>query len=256
MADISVNGRVYSNIQLIAFDKDGTLLDFHRLWGEKARMWVSWLVEQTKSAVDSHQSLQHTLYRTIGYNPATNRVIDDSPLAVASMPRLTNIAATVLYQHGIDWQDAEQIAQASLPASIGAIPTVDQVNPLGNVSGVMTQLAQAGMRIAIITSDDRTATEATLSLLDIVHLVDTLICGDDDIPNKPAPDALWQIGQQYNIDPAHMLMMGDTASDMLFGRHAGVAGCIGIRGGAGEQVTLIEHADAIIDTIEGLQVIN
>jgi phosphoglycolate phosphatase-like HAD superfamily hydrolase len=254
VTDILVNGRVYPNIQLIAFDKDGTLLNFHHLWGQKARLWIEWLVEQVGTAVDTPQSLHQALSRTLGYNPITQCIIEDSPIAVASMPRLTNIAATVLYQHGISWHDAEQIAQESMPASIGTHPTADQVKPLGDVAGVMGQLAGAGMKLAIITSDDRAATEATLPLLGIEHLVDVLVCGDDDVPNKPAPDALWQVGQQYKVDPNHMLMVGDTIGDMIFGRRAGVAGCIGIRGGAGNQTALGEQADEIIDTIGTIQV--
>ena len=255
MANVQVNGRLYDNIQLIAFDKDGTLLDFHHLWGQKAQLWVRWLIEQVEDRVESPRSLHQALYHTIGYSPATNRVINDSPLAVASMPRLCNIAATVLYQHGVAWHEAEQIAQASMPASIGTLPTAAQVKPLGDVSAVIGKLAQAGMRKAIITSDDRAATEATLPLLGILYLIDALVCGNDETPNKPAPDALWQIGERYQIAPAQMLMVGDTAGDMMFGRRAGVAGCIGIRGGAGDQRALREEADELIDTIEGLQLI-
>jgi len=255
MANVIVNGRVYTAIQLIAFDKDGTLLDFHRLWGQKAQQWIHWLVEQAGNAVDNRQSLHQALSRTVGYSPETGRVIDDSPLSVASLPRLTDIAATVLYQHGVGWHNATQIAQASLSACISTPPTADQVQPLGNVSSIMAQLVHAGLRTAIITSDDRLPTEASLPHLDIAHLIDVIVCGNDDIPNKPAPDALWWIGQQYNIEPAHMLMVGDTASDMIFGRRAGVAGCIGIRGGAGDQTALSKQADAVIDSIEGIQVV-
>ncbi len=256
MANILINGCVYPNIQLIAFDKDGTLLDFHHLWGQKAQLWVDWLVDRVGDTVDSRQSLRQNLTQTVGYNPTTQRVIDDSPMAVASMPRLTNIAATVLYQHGINWHQAEQIAQESMPASIGSLPVADQVKPLGDVAAVMTQLTQSEMKLVIITSDDRAPSEAALPFLGIEDLVDVLICGNDDIPNKPAPDALWQIGKQVHIDPTHMLMVGDTVGDMIFGRRAGVAGCIGIRGGAGNQTALNEQADEIIETIEGIQVLN
>jgi len=258
MVDIVVNGRLFPNIQLIAFDKDGTLLDFHQMWGQKAHLWIEWLVEQVGSEVDEvngRQSLHQALAHTLGYNPATQHIIEDSPMAVASMPRLTHIAATVLYQHGIGWHEAEQVAQKSMLANISAPPTADLIKPIGDVAGTMAQLAQAGVQLAIVTSDDRAASEATLSLLGIEHLIDMLICGNDDIANKPAPDALWQIGKQFNIDPAHMLMVGDTISDMIFGHRAGVAGCIGIRGGAGNQTALVEQADEIINTIEGIQVI-
>ncbi|MFQ5421810.1 MAG: HAD family hydrolase [Anaerolineae bacterium] len=131
-----------------------------------------------------------------------------------------------------------------------------QVQPIGDVSSAIARLAQAGVRIAIITSDDRAATEATLPLLGIAGLVDVLVCGDDDVPNKPAPDALWQMGRQFDVDPAQMLMVGDTAGDMIFGRNAGVSGCIGIRGGAGDPFKLSHHANSIVDSINCIEVVN
>jgi phosphoglycolate phosphatase len=117
------------------------------------------------------------------------------------------------------------------------------------------QIALAGIRIAITTSDDRAITEATISLLGITKYVDLLVCGDDDVPNKPAPDGLWKVGRQLNIQPSQILMVGDTASDMNFGRNAGAAGCIGIRGGAGDILALSQEADEVIDSIDEIEVI-
>jgi phosphoglycolate phosphatase len=99
-------------------------------------------------------------------------------------------------------------------------------------------------------------TGAVLTILGIEDFVDFLICGDDDVPNKPAPDALWAIGRQLNIDASQMLMVGDTASDMVFGRNAGAAGCIGVRGGAGNLSALSQTADEVIDSIEAIRVIH
>jgi phosphoglycolate phosphatase len=171
------------------------------------------------------------------------------------MPKIYNIAAAVLYQNGLPWLEAEQVVASSLSESINALPTANEVQPIGNVNHAIRQLVTSGVDIAIITSDDREITKAILSILNIKGFVQFLVCGDDNIPNKPAPDALWTIGQQSNINVSQMLMVGDTASDMIFGRNAGVAGCLGIRGGAGNLSTLNQLADEIIDSIEAIQVI-
>ncbi|MFQ5645281.1 MAG: hypothetical protein ACE5FQ_16530 [Thiogranum sp.] len=52
------------------------------------------------------------------------------------------------------------------------------------MAGLFRWLTQAGIQIAIATSDNRAATEATLSLLNVKERVNLLVCGDDKIPNR------------------------------------------------------------------------
>ncbi|MGB0386662.1 MAG: HAD family hydrolase [Ardenticatenaceae bacterium] len=251
MANLLLNGRLF-DIDLVVFDKDGTLIDFHHLWGQKAILWVEWLVERVKG----DDSLREALYGTLGYDSKIGRTINDSPLAVASMPKLYTIAAAVLYQHGVNWHKAEDVVQESLLVTIDALPTHDLVKPVGDVAGVCRRLRESNVQIAIATSDNRLPTEATLPLLGITEEVSLLVCGDDDLPNKPAPDALWHIGSQLGVEPAKMMFVGDTISDMLTGTNAGVGCRVGILGGAGERAALEAQADVILASIDEIEVVS
>jgi phosphoglycolate phosphatase len=255
MATISVNGRIYPDIQLIAFDKDGTLVDFQHLWAGRVGKWLNWLARRERQGLESNNNLYLALCHSLGFDPETSRVINDSPLAVASMPKIYTIAAAVLYQYGQGWLAAEQTIQDSIADNIEVPIEAHEIKPIGRVEEKIGQLAAAGIRIVVTTSDDRVITEATLPLLGIAEYVDRLVCGDDGLPNKPAPDGLLAVGRQLNIHPARMLMVGDTASDMKFGRNAGVAGCIGIRGGAGDNLVLGQAADEVINSIDEIGVI-
>jgi len=245
MPQLSLNGRLF-DVDLIAFDKDGTLIDFHHLWGRKTQLWVEWLQQR----VHGPASLGQALYRNLGYDPESGRVVNDGPLAVASMAKLYTIAAAVLYQHGISWHDAEQIVAESVAASVGALPAPDLIRPIGDVAGTIERLAVAGVHLAVITSDNRVATQATLVTLGIAGKIDILVCGDDPIANKPAPDALWHIGRLLNVAPARMMMVGDTAGDMLCGSNSGVGCRLGILGGAGDEATLTACADVTLTSID------
>lgn len=249
MATLSVKGQIY-DIDLVIFDKDGTLIDFHHLWGQKAILWVEWLVEQ----VNGDDTLKAALYRTIGYDPITRRTINDSPLAVTPMPKLYTIAAAVLYQHGVGWHEAEDCVQASLAHTIEALPTHDLIKTKGDVARACRQLQAAGVKLAIATSDSRAPTEATIPLLGLEEQISLIACGDDNLPGKPAPDGLWHLGQQLGVEPAKMMFVGDTVSDMLTGINAGVACRVGILGGVGDRAVLEAHAHVVLESIEEIMV--
>lgn len=250
MATLSLNSRTF-DIDLVVFDKDGTLIDLHHLWGNKAKLWVEGLVEQ----VNGDDVLRQRLWRTIGYDAQRNRAITHSPLAVSTMPELYTIAATVLYQQGFGWHDAQDIIQKSLATGIGSLPTAELLKPLGDVAALFRRLKQANVQIAIVTSDDRLATLATLELLGVKEQVSILACGDDDRPSKPNPDALWHISNQLAVLPAKIMMVGDSVGDMQFGSNAGVACRVGILGGASEEEELAAHADIILESIEQIRVL-
>src|SRR5260221_7403304 len=249
MARIALGG-IVRDIELAVFDKDGTLIDFHHLWSRKARL----AVEAVVLAAGDDRALANRLYHAIGFDLQTGQAAANGPLAVASMAKLYTICAVVLYQDGIPWHDAEQMARAHFAAGLGALPTDDQVKPLGDVVGLFRRLAVAGVRIAIVTSDDRAATLATLPILGIESFIVGMVCGDDPVANKPAPDALLHLGRELAVPLARIMMVGDTVGDLMMGTAAG-AGCrLAVLSGAGSAADLAPHADAVLDSITEIRV--
>jgi HAD superfamily hydrolase (TIGR01509 family) len=250
MTQLRVNGRTFST-KLVAFDKDGTLVDFHHLWGHKTRLWVEAMI----TAASGDDDLRDALYSTLGFSLEKNRVVADGPVAVATNAKIYAVAAAVLYQQGLGWHQAEEIAQQSGTTIFGALPKADLIRPIGDVTNTIKRLVDKNIRVAIITSDEQRATETTLHLLDIADYVDAIVCGDDpSLPSKPDPASLHYLCQKFGLAPAQVLMVGDTESDMMFGRNAGIGGCIGVKGGAGDERVLRKTADTIIDSIEELQI--
>jgi phosphoglycolate phosphatase len=250
MARIAL-GTIVRDIDLAVFDKDGTLIDFHHLWGRKARL----AVEAVVTAMGGDRGLANRLYHSIGFDLQTGEAAASGPLAVTAMAKLYTICATVLYQHGLPWHEAERVAQEHFASGLGALPTADLVKPVGDVVGLFRALVAAGVKIAIVTSDDRAATVASLPVLGIEPYVAGMICGDDPVANKPAPDALFRLSQELGVALARVMMVGDTLGDMLMAGAAG-AGCrLAVLSGAAGAAELTPHADAVLPSIDGIRVL-
>lgn len=248
MAWIQFGDSSFNPAQVI-FDKDGTLIDLDHMWGRLARAWVERL---TAEAGD--QELKRDLYRSLGYDPLSGRIMPQSPLAIATRGQLQTIAAATLYRRGTPWAEAEDRTRLAFQAGGADLPLADLIRPLGNMVGLFRRLREAGVRLAVVTTDHRTETENTLDILGVAHLVDHLVCGDDGLPPKPSPDMLLAVCARSGIAPAGSAVVGDTVADLLMSSRAGAGFKAAVLSGAGDPVQLRAHADVVLRSIDAIAV--
>ncbi|MBP0651507.1 HAD family hydrolase, partial [Mycobacterium tuberculosis] len=85
---------------------------------------------------------------------------------------------------------AETLAQDHFTPPLAAPPTPDELAPVGDVAGLFGRLTAAGMKLGIVTTDDRAGAAATADRFGWSSSLVGLSCGDDPWPAKPDPTAL------------------------------------------------------------------
>jgi len=239
------------SVDCLIFDKDGTLIDMDTFWGPQTQQWVERMASAQKLGGDFKQEL----YDLLGYSEDTNHVRSESPMAVATMEAIYSLAAGVLSRYGMPWHEARHLAESCAAATFSIDLTPQDILPMGNLVGLMQSLRDVGIQIAVVTSDDRQITQNMLDHLGIRDLVSILICGDDRLPPKPAPDVIWRIANQLDIPPSRMMVVGDSLSDMQFAANAGAAYRIGVMSKAEANSRLAEYTDAVIASLDEIKVI-
>ena len=250
-------GSLRFDAELVVFDKDGTLLDFEFMWGRLVVAWVDHLAaDQELRPAGGGEALRVALFCAVGYDLQQQRTRPDGPLAIATTAQLQDVAAAVLYQHGVSWPRALDSARAAYDRAIVDLPLAETIRPAGDVAALFGQLQAAGVRVAVVTTDHRAETEETLRLMGVTRWVDDLVCGDDGVPSKPAPDMLLVACQRLGVEPVRAAVVGDTLGDLLMAGRAG-AGCrVAVLTGAGERESLGPYADVVLDSIDGIRVVN
>ena len=234
---------------LVVFDKDGTLIDFHTLWGPR----VERAIDAICASLGWDQSLTNMLTTALGYDPQTAQVVSQGPLATAPISELEIVVATILFQHKMSWEHAKYLASEHFGPVMSALPQPTEIKPLGDVHTAITRLKSCGVQVAIATSDDRAPTEAALRELNLTQTVDLILCADDPgTPSKPNPQVLHHISQQLVVGIDRTVMVGDTVSDLAMARQAGVALTVGITGGADKTAELESYADVLLSSVDGL----
>ncbi len=236
---------------VLVLDKDGTLIDFQKLWGSRM---VS-ATESMVSACQANDDLRDRIFRTVGYSPERSQALGCGPLATAPIIQLETVAATVLHQAGIPWDDAVALAVQHLTNKMTMPPAADEISPRADLAPLLQVLHDAGIRLAVATTDNRLLAEQCLEVIGIKKLIEQLLCGDDENgPRKPDPTVLHRIAELFGEPIDRLVMVGDTVSDLKMAKAAGAV-AVAITGGAGGRAELEQQADVIIDSLEEICVI-
>lgn len=209
-------GGVTFEVDAIAYDKDGTLVDLDAAWGPAARAWV-------ETAAQGDAGLMSELATRMGLDLDSNHLVGGGLFAVGTVGQLYEATLEVLSEHGV--ADGAAVADVARHASALAGEKGNLV-ALGDVAGAMSALRQAGLRLAIVSSDDRWAIDEAISALGLGSLVEVVVSGDQGLDPKPAPDALLEAAAGLGVDAGRMLYVGDSWVDAEAGRAAGVAGTV------------------------------
>ncbi len=254
-----VVGDLVREIDVVVLDKDGTLIDFDKAWGGRLARGIAAMVASAKGVTSAKggKNLKSALYRTLGGDPANGAILPDGPYVSASIADTGIMAATVLYQAGVEWHDALAIVEQTLLPILKAPPVANEIAGIGDVRGRLRTLKLAGIKLAVATNDERTATLACLVLLGISDLLDAIVCaGDAGLAAKPAPDGLLHIAKILGAPAQRLAMIGDSIGDVLTGRAAAAGLTVGVLSGPATAAQLAPHADIVVADIHALRVEN
>ena len=211
-------------------------------------MWGGWARELGAGLEASvRRPVAPDVFAAIGFDPVTGRVAPRSPLAIATMDGLRSTVEAVMRR----WCPSAVAARRAVDAAWAVPDPTALALPLADLPTLFAQLRGDGIRIAVVTTDDRVPTDATLRHLGIREAVGATVCGDDGFETKPAPDAVWAVCQAYGAEPQRVAVVGDSPADVAMGRAAGAGLVVGVRSGLGTETDLAA-ADAIIDSVGSL----
>lgn len=227
----------------VIFDKDGTLIDFDFMWGT----WTLQLAERLKSV--TNLDARQALCSSYGYDLVHKKILPDGKLTYTSMWRLREMMVEVAQSLGL----SENASRCAVEEAWFVPDPVALAKPFTDIRRLFANITRRGIKIAIATTDDRDPTKAMLAAFGVENLVDTMVCADDGIQAKPAPDMVQAICERLAVDPCKTIVIGDTVADLQMARAAGAGYVIGVLSGMGSLASLTPLADILIDNIDSLQ---
>ena len=244
MVTIKCRGITFSNIEAVIFDKDGTLEDsqeFLRLLG----------IKRARLADAQIPGVGEPLQMAFGIEGSS---LDPTGLlAVGSRRENEIVAAGYIAETGRGWLESLTIARRAFDEADEMFKN-SSVSPLfvGSLE-VLKYLSEAGLKLGILSA---ATTQAVQKFVKHHALGDwiQLEMGVDSTVHKPDPKLFLQACEKLGVNPEATLMVGDSAGDILMGKNAKAAGCIGICWG-NAQVSHLEKADVAIVSLDEITIL-
>jgi phosphoglycolate phosphatase-like HAD superfamily hydrolase len=229
-------------IDLLIFDKDGTLIEFHRMWGG----WVDQLARRLEA--ETGLRLRGGLYPLLGVDEASGVVLAHGLMAATPMRRIREVVEGYVSDSGA----GPAAAAAAVERAWHAPDPVALAEPVTDLHALLGRLRARVPTFAVATSDDRGPTERTLEALGVAAEFAAVSCADDGRPTKPAPDPVLYLCAELGIPTRRTAVVGDAPADLRMARAAGVARAIGVLTGVGDRASIEPLADVVLDSIEDL----
>lgn len=137
------------------------------------------------------------------------------------------------------------------PARLWSVPRY-RAAPFVGAHDLLAKAHAAGQRVVLASSASEAELEHYLDLLDARAIVDTTTSSDDVEKTKPAPDIFATALKKLGVDPAEVIVVGDTPYDIEAAAKCGIAAVALRSGGFADDVLEGAGAIAIYDDAAAL----
>ena len=228
------------NLKGVLFDKDGTLIDFNSTWIPVYRRAVTMVARMA-----GLPGIEDRLLSAAGYDAASNRCTATSPLAAGTTPE---IAAIWGRETGLDAARLQHELETAFNAGAPELAA-----PVKDLHAVLHRLEARGLTLGVATMDSRASADATLARLCIDRHF-SFICGyDSGHGQKPGRGMVDAFCAHAGLQPADIVLVGDTPHDLEMGRAASVGKVVGVLTGSSTAEQLELLSDAVIPGVAELE---
>jgi len=132
------------------------------------------------------------------------------------------------------------------------------VREVPGVRQIVEELRSTDFEVALTTGFSSSTREALIKELEWEDLFPVRVSPEDVGRGRPAPDMLlWCLVRLRGHSVDSMLVVGDTASDMLAGKRAGAGLCVGVLTGTDDANRLRDSgADEVVNSVADLMAID
>ncbi len=220
-----------TEIDGVLFDKDGTLFEFQATWA----VWARQTIEDLSGG---DHALCLALAQELGFDLNSNLFTPQSPIIAASVREIAELIQGVLPERSVEDIEMQLAVSAETAPLAPAVP----------LAAFLEALKELGLTLGVMTNDAESVAHAQLKQAGVFERFDFVAGYDSGYGSKPSPDPLLAFAAKMNLAPERVLMVGDSAHDLVAGRAAGMK-TVAVLTGVAIEEELSPHADVVFPHI-------
>lgn len=231
-------------MEAVIFDKDGTLIDFDAFWLNMSVKALTDVLDRT-SLQDIPLS---EILEPFGVRNGVTSI--EGVVCKGTYAQMGETVYNVLKRHGY---------QGTLPDTVKLVEDMYVKNAdagkllptCRNLKETLQTLKDRGIKLAVVTTDNREMTLKCLNALGVAELFDAIYTDDGTLPTKPDPACAEDLCRRFGLKKEKVLMVGDTMTDVEFSQNAGLS-MIGVAKTGENKQILRRHIDTVVPDVSYL----
>jgi phosphoglycolate phosphatase len=249
MADLKIHNETIEDVDLVIFDKDGTLMDLYEYWSKMITFRVD--ISQKKFGFDDIH--RKDIMYAMGVDVENKRLRSEGPvglkkreIVMLAMERaLENIGFINTHEVccGI-FREADEMSFSHLS---------EIIKPVNGMHSLISSLHEKGCKVAVATTDRSGRAILAMKHLGISDKID-MVVGEDMVDKcKPAPDMVELIIKETAGRKENTVMVGDALTDVEMGFNAGLKASIGVCSGLTSRDDLLRKTKYVIEDVSEIK---
>ena len=252
MPRITINNKSFNNVELVLFDKDGTLIDIHHYWVSMIKLRAKILVDRYFSGANN--KMEFELINLMGVDIINNKMKPNGPIGVRPREFIVNIVTCLLTKNKIDtdnskieglFKEVDKATESDFSSLIKLLP---------NVELLLQDLRGCNIKMAIVSTDITHRAILAMKAVGLEGFFDVIVGGDAVEKTKPSPDLALYVMSKLNISADNVLVIGDHLVDMKMAQAANILTNVGVLTGISNKEDFLCENIEIIDNLNFINV--
>lgn len=237
MAEIIINDTRVPDIDLMIFDKDGTLMCVHRYW----TAMVGFRAELICRRLGLTETERLGLMEAMGVDPLKGQLKPEGPVGIRKREVVLLAAADYLADRG--WPEQAALCQEVFAEvdelSLGQLDRI--IQPIQGLYRLFAAMEAANCKIAVATTDLSGRARLAMEHLGLDDRIAYIAGAEMVARSKPHPDLLELVLKELAVPPSRAAMVGDAITDVMMGVKAGLKLTIGVLSGLAPDIDAMKR---------------
>ena len=251
MTTLLVDSKLIPEIDLVIFDKDGTLIELYHYWSQMVALRARLICEALGLGNEHEAGLRWSL----GVDEKAGRLRPEGPVGLKK--REIVIKAATDYLDGVGRRDTLQLCEQAFERAdeISSRDLGGFIRPIQGAGSLMRALHDRGCRVALATVDVSRRARLAMEFMGVNKALDLVVGGEEVSRSKPDPEMIHLILERLGVDRSRAVMVGDALNDVQMGLNAGLKASIGVLTGFATAEQMLALTSFVAEDVSELAVL-